>query len=159
MDAELEKIALSGSWADRGSDTLGDEIKEDTVGDRRKYVFYCPYCDNEFVTDKRYRVTGNVVSESVKTGCFWKIQELIWETFYRIPVIGHYLGERAERKLEEKEDRMEDRKDHKTLLKAFEEVKDNFVQCSKCGRYTCESCMQENVCGFCRDGYAPDEEV
>ncbi len=157
MDEKLEQIALEGSWVDRDDPSVSRELREDLAGDRRRYVFTCPYCDREMMTEKTYRFTDNVAVDSVKSGFFWKVQDVIWETLYRIPLFGHALGRRAENKVDAREDAIEDRKERRTLLKAFEEVRDDFVRCDSCGRYTCSSCIEDGVCGFCRDEAAVEE--
>ncbi|MBN1434615.1 hypothetical protein JW921_07635 [Candidatus Fermentibacterales bacterium] len=156
MDKALRKIALGGRWADRSGRSISDDLKDDTIGDRRPYIFFCPYCDREFRTRRKYRVTGNMASEAVRSGIFWGFRDLIWSTLHRIPIIGQYLGDAAERSVVEQEERMEERRDDRTLLQAFREVEESFVRCGRCGGYTCESCMENGVCGFCRDGTSPD---
>jgi len=157
MDSRLEQIALEGSWVDKDDPSISRELREDMTGDRRRYVFTCPYCDREMMTDRTYRFTDNIATDTVKSGFFWKVQDLIWQTLYRIPLVGHALGRRVEEKVDAREDAMEDRRERKTLLRAFEEVSDEFEECERCGRYTCSSCIEDGVCGFCRDKAAMEE--
>lgn len=148
MDVGLEKIALSGTWLDPERAMSGD-MKDDITGKRRKYVFACPYCDKEYVTDNTYHVTDNYVSEHVKSEFFFKISEFFWHVVDAIPFLGSYFRERADRKLDSMEDGHMDKQERASLLKAFREVEHNFAPCQKCGRYTCTECMQDGVCGFC----------
>ncbi len=151
MNPKLEEIALQGTWLRREDRSMGQEMKDDLVGERTRYAFYCPYCDREFVTQKEYRVTDNYITDSIKTGIFWRISEFFWDTLGAIPIIGYYLRRRADDRLERFEDKLEDRKDSKTLIKAFQDVQGNFIRCKRCGKYTCTECMVDGICGFCRD--------
>ncbi len=151
MNPRLEEIALQGTWLRKEDRSMGQEMKDDLVGERTRYVFYCPYCDKEFVTQKEYRVTDNYLTESIKTGISWRISEFFWDTLGAVPVIGYYLRRRADDRLDRLEEKMEDRRDNKTLLKAFGEVQDSFIRCKKCGKHTCTDCMVDGICGFCRD--------
>ncbi len=152
MDSQLEKIVLQGTWSRVEDPSIGKEMKDDAVGERTQYVFTCPYCDREYKTEKTYRVTDNYVTDSIKINIFFRISEFFWDTLGEIPVVGDYLRRRADDKLDAIEDGIENRKDRKTLLKAFEEIRHNFAKCTQCGRYTCKECMVDGICGFCRDG-------
>ena len=120
-------------------------------GASAKYVFTCHSCGAQVVTQNSYSTgMGQSALRSVLSS---QAQYGLSSIFYRIPVIGPILGSvisgLVSRKMGERQARnfqqgMEDAK-----RQAFEEVRGQFSQCTRCGTMACRSCFSGGLCRTC----------
>jgi len=149
MDAELMKIVDMGSKIFRDEDDMKGQMKDWYVGEKARFEFCCPCCQNCYQTEKEYKVGLDYIRDSAKIEIFYKLRSWAGSLFQGIPIVGRFIYNKAWRKLEDREDAVDIKKEEKAKLKAFEEVQDKFMKCTKCGRYSCIACYTDGLCGFC----------
>jgi hypothetical protein len=149
MDEKLNQLITAAQPEDM-DDGMMDEMKEDYLGGKARYVFPCFSCGTEVKTQNKYWTSDNYVTDSVKQGAADAAEGLSAKLFGWIPLFGRYFKDRAERKIESMEDKADENKMFKFQQKAYEEVKDQFHRCTKCGTYACSSCFADGLCQNCR---------
>ncbi len=119
-------------------------------GSNARYVFNCPSCGAQVVTQNEYStgvpgVMGSIVSGGAQTGISSLIRwiPVVGPIMSRIlgGVIGSQIGNRqaqgVQRGMEE------------SRRRAFEEIQGRFSQCTRCGASACPSCYTGGLCRTC----------
>lgn len=149
MDEKLTQMiqAAQGEDVDQG---MMDEMKEDYLGGKARFVFPCFSCGANVTTQRKYSTSDDYVTDSLKEGASDVAEGISAKLFGWIPLFGRYFRDRTERKIEQVEDSAAENKMFKVQTRAYEEIKDKFHKCTQCGTYACSSCFADGLCQNCR---------
>ena len=158
MDQKLEELISAGLPEDTPEGML-DEMKEDYLGGKARYVFPCYGCGASVTTQKAYWSSDNYVSDSVKEGISDGAQSVLGSLVGWVPLFGRYFRDRAERKVEAMREGEQENKMRKIQGQAFEEIKGQFNKCTRCGAWACSACFSEGLCGNCKTIVEAERQV
>lgn len=115
-------------------------------GASQRYSFTCLSCGQQVTTRREYSTgQSGIVGNALKSTAQSSLSSLL----YRIPVLGSILSSLISSAVGQRQSQsilsnMED-----TKQQAFEEVRSQFVQCTRCGNWACVSCLQNGLCRSC----------
>lgn len=116
-------------------------------GSSVKYVFTCHACGAQIITQNTYSTgtpgaLGNALSSQAQYG--------LTSLLYRIPVLGSILASVISQKLNERQYQGQEARAGEAKQNAFEEIRGQFTQCTRCGTMACSSCFSNSLCKTCR---------
>lgn len=161
QDEKLKQVVETGGPADTDDESMGKEMRDYYSGSKSRFQFMCMRCGNSITTQHQYGYGENFVKSNVRTEVDWAKRDLAYRIFSRIPIIGYFISQRYERRLDNKEDKQSDQRINRARLEAFEEVHGRFHKCSECGFWACDQCYQESdgLCGMCRQMKQTQQQV
>ncbi len=115
-------------------------------GASAKYVFTCLSCGQQMVTRQEYPTGQNSIVGGTITGT---MASSLSSIFYRIPVVGSIIGGIISRTVAERQSQSQGADMEQSKNRAFEELRDRFVQCTRCGNWACVSCVVNGLCRSC----------
>mgnify|MGYP001079666521 CR=1 FL=1 len=110
------------------TESITDAIKENAFGKKTRYEFSCRDCNHRVITKNEYTHTESRVVDEFK---YYTLGRLWRNLRYSIPFLSAILPRSLDYGGSDKDE---------GAREAFEEVKNQFVQCEYCGEYTCRSC-------------------
>lgn len=134
----------------RESDEGFERLKNEMLGSKARYQFQCQSCSNTITTKDEYAAEEGRVVKGIRRratySALYKVRSFLWQ----IPYIGSLLGDLLPSSYE-LDSYTGAGSLKKAKLAAYEEIKDQFNRCSKCGQYVCRSCFKNGKCADCSD--------
>lgn len=116
------------------------------TGANQKYTFTCAACGQQVTTQREYSSEqSGIVGDAVKSSA----QSAISSLLYRIPVVGSILGGMISSAVGQRQAQSVRSSQEDAKRQAFEEVREHFVQCARCGNWACVLCVQNGMCRSC----------
>lgn len=132
------------------SDEGFDRLKKELLGSKAQYEFQCESCSNTVVTDESYSADEGRVVRGMRRRALYTVLYKVRSYLYPIPYVGSLLSGLLPSTWElDSYTSVSSQK--KAKLAAWEEIKDKFHRCSKCGQFVCASCFKNGKCADCRD--------
>jgi hypothetical protein len=116
-------------------------------GSSAKYVFTCHSCGSQVVTQNDHPTgQGGLLSNTLSSQAQYGLSSLLW----RIPIVGSILSSLVSGKISEHQSQGTQQKMEEAKRQAFEEVRNRFSQCTRCGTMACSSCFSNGLCRTCQ---------
>ena len=119
-------------------------------GSSARYVFNCPSCGAQIVTQNEYStgeqgVVGSVLSGGAQSGLSSLIRwiPVVGPIMSRLlgGIVGSQIGNRQTQGIQQRQEGAK--------RQAFEEIRGRFSQCTRCGTAACPSCFSGGMCRTC----------
>lgn len=126
-----------------------ERIKKDLLGSKARYQFTCQSCtETRVTTEQSYSAGEGSVVRGMRRRVLYSALYSIRSHLYSIPYIGTVFSGLLPSS-HELDNYTSGYSLKKAKLAAYEEIKDKFKRCEKCGRFVCSSCFKNGRCADC----------
>jgi hypothetical protein len=122
------------------------------TGMKTRIGFTCLKCAAKYETAREYAMTDTMAKTMAKQGAVSGVSSVLYSLLGRIPIIGSLVSSVASTAMYTAVNAATGNPYEKAKAEAFEEVKGNFIVCSKCGDFGCASCIKGGLCPTCQRG-------